>query len=915
MTIYFNNLYSQTPTWYWASNGGGFDKDEAKAVTTDKSGNVLVTGYFRSSNITFGLTTLNQNGNDDIFLVKYNSKGNVLWAKSAGGKNDDEAYAIATDNQGYTYVAGAFKSSSLSFGTWNLNTKGSYDMFIAKYDQNGNVIWAKSFGGPGDEQINTITTDSLNNIYIGGTFNSSSLTIGATTFNNKGGNDIILIKLDYKGNILNSKAFGGNNDDNLNNIKVSADNKIFLTGNFKSDTLFFDNISLLNHGNNDAFITKLNDKLSSIWAKSFGGIADEYSNALNIDKDGNLVITGSFVSSSLVIGNDMLNKQGSYDIFVSKIDSSGKFIWSKSAGGEGTDIATGITSDINNNIYISGYYTSSIIYFDSISKVNSGSLSSDGLIAKFDSKGKVIWMKTLGGTSNDYAYDISVNNTGDKMYITGSFSSNDIYFGNINLINNGNLDTYIAKLGDDISTKYNFTPIICNGSRTSVTVTVSGGTPPYTYSWSNGMTTKNLNNIPAGNYYVIINDTNGLSVQLDINITQPKAITTNAIIKNGCFNGNNGSVTLNPANGTQPYNYSWSTGSNSNFIDNLSPGNYSVTVSDLNNCNVTNNFKIINPPILKDTFTIYNASCNGLKDGRIILNVTGGTIYYKYFWSNGSSNYIASKLGPGLYKVTVKDANGCIITDSMVVTEPAGINITHVTKNASCNGNSDGQIQLTVTGNSPSTIFKWSNGNNTKDLLGIKAGTYSVTVTDSIYCSIHTAQVKEPSLLNLNLISSSDTNSTCHGKIIANCTGGTLPYKFLWNDPKKQISSIASGLCTGKYTIVVTDKNNCTISDSANVINYISNFISVQQYKIHNNLSLYPNPAEGESITITGIDNNKKFNLYIFDELSRVIYSEMNQKTDSNSKCLNLKNIKAGIYFIKLEYTDLMYPLIKFIKN
>lgn len=183
------NSNAQSPNWQWAKNAGGASLDYAYSVATDVNGNTYVAGGFQSSSITFGTATLANAGGgsvSDMFIVKYDATGNVLWAKSAGGTSADDAYSIITDASGNVYVVGYFQSSSITFGSTTLTNAGAYDMFIVKYDASGNVLWAKSAGGTNHDAANSVITDASGNVYVAGYFQSSSITFGSATLTNVG---------------------------------------------------------------------------------------------------------------------------------------------------------------------------------------------------------------------------------------------------------------------------------------------------------------------------------------------------------------------------------------------------------------------------------------------------------------------------------------------------------------------------------------------------------------------------------------------------------------------------------------------------------------------------------------------------------------------------------------------------------
>jgi len=191
------SCFAQSPAFLWAQRAGGTDSDYGYSCSTDANGNIIATGFFMSPTITFGTTTLtNANaGMDDMFIVKYDPNGNVLWAKSAGGTSYDEGYSCSTDASGNIIATGIFQSPSITFGITTLTNADTGDMFIVKYDPNGNVLWAKSAGGTSNDMGKSCSTDANGNVFVTGYFDSPSITFGSTTLTNAGGDDMFIVKL------------------------------------------------------------------------------------------------------------------------------------------------------------------------------------------------------------------------------------------------------------------------------------------------------------------------------------------------------------------------------------------------------------------------------------------------------------------------------------------------------------------------------------------------------------------------------------------------------------------------------------------------------------------------------------------------------------------------------------------------
>ncbi len=274
--------------------------------------------------------------------------------------------------------------------------------------------------------------------------------------------------------------------------------------------------------------------------------------------------------------------------------------------------------------------------------------------------------------------------------------------------------------------------MLCNGANTgSIDLTVSGGTSPYTYSWTGGVTTQDRSNLTAGTYTVTVTAA-GCTSTISANITQPSALTLSTTQVNvSCNGGSNGSIDLTVTGGVSPYTYAWSNNATTQDITGLVAGTYTVTVTDANSCTKTLSATITQPEALALSNTQVNVLCNGNSTGSIDLTVSGGTSPYTYAWSNSATTQDVSNLAAGTYTVTVTDANACTKTLSATITQPSALSLSKTQVDVLCNGNSTGSIDLTVSGGTSPYTYAWSNSATTQDISGLVAGTYTVTVTDA----------------------------------------------------------------------------------------------------------------------------------------------------------------------------------------
>jgi gliding motility-associated-like protein len=361
-----------------------------------------------------------------------------------------------------------------------------------------------------------------------------------------------------------------------------------------------------------------------------------------------------------------------------------------------------------------------------------------------------------------------------------------------------------------------FTNVLCNGDSTGkIDISANGGVPPYTFSWSNGATGEDLLNIPVGTYSVTVTDANNCSAITSQAIGEPAVLTSTLSPTSSLCNGNaSGALDLSVSGGLTPYHYLWSNGATTEDLSGVNAGTYSVVVTDKNGCITTNIGNIAQPLNLAVTGIVTNVSCFGSNDGQVDITITGGSAPYTTSWNNGPTSEDINTLPAGTYTVVVTDDNGCTTSASYTVTEPAALSATATVTNVTCNGNSNGAINLTVSGGTTNYTYLWSTGAGAEDLSGLIAATYDVTITDANSCTFTTSfTVTEPGALTSSITS---TNNTCAlanaGAADLTVTGGTLPYTFFWSN--FTTTEDPAGLSGGKYIVIITDNNGCTKRDS-----------------------------------------------------------------------------------------------------
>jgi hypothetical protein len=384
-------------------------------------------------------------------------------------------------------------------------------------------------------------------------------------------------------------------------------------------------------------------------------------------------------------------------------------------------------------------------------------------------------------------------------------------------------------------------------------VEASGGTPPYTFSWSNGEFGTEAFALPVGANDVTVTDDAGAQVVLNVTTGSPPLLELNILnISPAPCNGiDGGSAEVSANGGVGGYSYSWPGGLMGNIQNNLSVGSYTVTVNDANNCEATVNLVIDAVPILSiSENSSSNPTCLNGSDGFINIDVEGGTSPFTFTWSNGSSTQNISDLQAGIYSVTVNDDNACMATFSTTLNNGAQIVVTpNGVVDVGCNGDSSGSINILVNGGTPPYSYVWSSGETSPNLPSIPAGIYTVTVTDQGGCTgTETFQINEPSALISQVINRE--NVTCaggnDGSASVTASGGISPYNFEWPD-----GGDGSMLSTGIYDVTVSDANNCTRIQQV-IINELSPPIFVG-VTVDNETSAGFNDGAASAIVVGGL--------------------------------------------------------------
>ncbi len=373
---------------------------------------------------------------------------------------------------------------------------------------------------------------------------------------------------------------------------------------------------------------------------------------------------------------------------------------------------------------------------------------------------------------------------------------------------------------DDLDLSVNVQDLLCFGDNTgSASATVTGGSEPYTYIWSNGSTEASITDVAAGTYSITATEANGCTVSQTIQIDEPPLleVSISSDAQTICPESLDGSATANPSGGTLPYTYAWSNGETTQTVTGLAAGSYTVTVTDANDCTAMASVTITEAPELMAEITGTEIVCGSEDSGNAQVVVTGGTPPYTYMWNNGEEEESIENLGEGTYIVTVTDALGCTVTAEVSIDVIDDFQLSIVPRDVLCFDGSTGSILINPSGGSLPYTYLWSNGATTNEIVDLTIGTYIVTVTEANGCNlVQSISIDQPEELTVTALG---TDAACFGEDSGSATatvnGGTSPYTYEWSNG--QTTATASNLVAGTYTLTVTDANFCTAETSVTI--------------------------------------------------------------------------------------------------
>ena len=808
------DVFSQE--YSWSGSAGSVGEDYGLDIASDPNGNIYTTGYFSGIidiNTGSASTILSSNGSKDAFITKHTEDGLFLWARKIGGQNIDIGNALVVNDSGFVYVLGTFQGN-VDFdpgpSVFNLNSSSS-GSFILKLNSNGNFVWAVNLLSSNPHSIDigksgevyfTSATD-FGKVSAGGTVvwkkpSLASLGYSGSLHCSQYSNSIYLVDGNYPGKICKLDSSGNiiwNKNSAIYSKAIVADSSdnIYVTG-FFGGTVDFDpgaaTFNLTSLGNKDVFVFKLDSSGNFKWACNFGSSTNFFDegNSISICPMGDIFVTGTYGAGN----NDFdpgpgvvsLPSGGGTEIFILKLDSTGNLIWASSSAGSADDDPKAITYS-NNSVFLTGYFTSSNLFFDLVNfsdNLVSNGGNGDIFFAKI--KDCLSTYSTLNITecgfyvspSGQYTYtssgiytDTIPNTTGCDSIITLNVTIQPVYTifnpqticsGSSYFINGNSYNlpgTFIDSLqtisGCDsvIITQLNVVQSItistsitkpsCGSDNGEISATISSGNESYFAFWSNGDQGNTADSLVAGQYVLQVNTPSGCFNSLLVNLNSVTGPTvTQANISNVlCYGQQTGSINLSLASVNPLQLIQWSNGFLGTTITNLSAGVYDVNITDSVGCSTFYSYTITQPNPLGLSISSTPASCAG-SNGTATVTAFGGSGNYSYQWSATAGSQFsptAGNLFPGIYTCYVTDNNGCLFSNSVAVTtNPPGPVITAIaTPSYGCRPAQLGSIDLTVSGGISPYSFQWNTGQITEDITGLSPGSYTAVVSSSDGCA------------------------------------------------------------------------------------------------------------------------------------------------------------------------------------
>ncbi len=973
---------SSTGTIIWASYYGGTATDGFNACAVGADGNIYATGTTTSANNISSTGSLQTavGGGCDAFLVKFNSNGARIWATYYGGAGNDSATGCAASKTGDIYICGRTSSSTgiATAGSFQPTFQGTVNGYIAKFDTTGVRQWA-TYYGTDSTTTSACDLDSLGYIYICGrtTATTNFATAGSFQSSLGGLSDAYLAKLNPAGGRVWTTYLGGAASDAAAGCSVMK-NKVYVVGNTNSAT----NISTPGSYQPNAsayfsgwvtlgFLEEYDTSGQRLWGtyNHYFSPSSGWTVVRNCfaDTAGNVYIVGMAASQTAggspnikkfsrftlatptVTGSPSSAKfcpGGSVLLSISALNAATTYQWYRNdtliAGATSPTYAATTAgnykiSALENSLTVTSPAITVTAVYPASTTVTSTNVSCNG------AANGSISVNATGNAPFSYAWTnlsattAAVSNLSPGTYVATTTDANSCL----------KKDTVIITQPAALAAVKTKTNVSCfGGNNGSGGVTISGGTTPYSYSWSNGPSTSSISTLTVGSYVVTVTDAHNCTKLDTITITQPTAISNTKTGNNiPCFGGSNGSGSVVAGGGTPPYTYLWSTTATTAGINNLAAGTYTVVIKDANNCTKNDTITLTQPSTaLSTTVSSVNNTCYNDSVGKGFVVATGGTPSYTYSWKAGvnviSTLDSAVHLKAGTYVVTTKDANLCQEMDTITITEPQAplVDICAVTVDSATGQNLVIWEKTGIQNAGAYKVYKESSVSGQYNLIGTnlsnafstfldvssnplqQAATYKMSVVDScgnespmsgyhktIHLSANTGVNGEINLI-WNLYEGKMYNTHY---IMRSVNGGAFAQIAQVSSTATSYSDLTPPAGQKTYRIDIDLASTCNPTAKTTSYNRISsNTMSQGVNGIRgigrNGIRLVPNPTND----IINIIGDRPASIKVLDIQGKLVAEQQ------NTSSISLKSLAAGVYVLRLyDKEGILYYYEKIIKE
>jgi len=881
--------------WAVAIEGGAGSSENPQGLTVDGSGNVYITGYFSGSGDFepgAGVTTLTSAGNLDMFVIKLSTAGVFSWAKRFGSTDGDFGLGIDSDSQGNAYITGCFRETvdfDPGAGVYNLTaaSTGQFDVFVLKLDASGGFVWAKRVGGTGGDEAYGIKVDNSGAVYLSGLFElTADFDPGAAVYNltSAGIHDVFILKLDSAGDFVWARRAGGTSGSEAgNSIAIDAAGNSYVTGTFMTTSDFDPGTGVYNltsAGQTDIFVLKLDALGNFVWARSMGGTNYDGGLSIGVDLAGNVFTTGYIYSTSdLDPGAGVYNlvSAGDADIFISKLNASGTFVWAKRMGGTGSDNGRSIVMNPAGNIYVCGSFNATVDFDAGPGTLDLASAGgNDVFILKLQSDctpttSTLTASACTSYTLNAQTYTTSGTYTQTRTNAAGCDSTITLNLTIGDAIAPVASLASLAPITDQCSVTALTAPTAndnCAGTVTgthnaTLPITAQGTTVvTWTYNDGNGNTATQTQNV------VITDNTAPVAALATLapitdqcSVTALTAPTANDNCAGTITGTHNASLPIT-AQGTTVVTWTYNDGhgntstqtQNVVITDNVAPV---ATLANLANVTGTCSVTALTAPTATDNCA---GTITGTHNASLPITAQGTTVV-TWTYNDGNGN-------------TSTQTQNVVITDNVApvatlanlanVTGSCSVaSLTAPTATDNCAGTITGTTTVTFPITAPgTTVVTWTYNDGHGN---------TATQTQNV---IITVPVATTTLSGLTI--SATTSGAAYQWI--NCAGNTP----IAGATAQSFTATANG----SYAVIVT-QNGCSSTSPCVAITTVG----MEELSAENLFSVYPNPNAGSFV----VNSGKAITLTIMNAAGQLLST---QQLPSGATALQLENAESGIYFL-----------------